>query len=112
MNKKFATILFLLFFSFSIQGQEVDSRKYINKVHKKYVSKLKLDSNQSKEFKTILKKYNPIIKDLIDKKSSKKKINSQIKLMDLAVYKLVNKEQFTEYKKIKLKLETFKNNKF
>lgn len=112
MTRKLATIIFLLFFSFSIQGQEVDSRKHINKVHKEYVSKLKLDSNQSKEFKSILKKYNPIIKDLIDKKSSKQEINNQIKLLDLAVYKLVNKEQFAEYKKIKLKLESFKKYQF
>lgn len=112
MMKRFLPFLLLLLFSFFAHSQEFDNKKHINKVHKEYVNKLKLDATQSKKFKTILKKYNPILKDLFDKKSSKNEVNSQIKLMDLEVYKLLSKEQFSKYKKVKLELESFKKYKF
>ena len=100
MIKKFFPFLLLLLFSLISHSQEFDSKKHINKVHKEYVEKLKLDATQSKKFKKILKKHNPILKDLFDNKSSKKEINNQIKLMDLEVYQLVSKEQFSNIKRL------------
>jgi len=112
IRKLLTPIAFLLLFSMSIQAQEIDSRKHINKAHKAYTEQLQLNQAQSKEFKTILKKFNPILKKLIDQKSDDSEFNKQVKLMDLEVYKILSQKQFSDYKKIKIELESFKKYRF
>jgi len=104
--------LVLFLFSLSAQSQEVDSRKYINKAHKAYQEQLQLDEDQSKSFKIVLQKFNPVLKKLTDQKSNNKEFNKQLKLMDLEVYKILNPKQFSEYKKVKRQLEPFKQYRF
>lgn len=112
MRKLLTPIAFLLLFSLGLHAQEIDSRKYINQIHKDYTEKLQLDASQSKKFKAVLKKHNPILKELLDKKSDKTQINKQIKLMDLEVFNILNKKQFADYKRIKPELESFKKYQF
>ena len=112
IRKLLTPIAFLLLFSMSIQAQEIDSRKHINKAHKAYTEQLQLSEAQSKEFKVVLNKFNPILKMLIHQKSDNKEFNKQLKLMDLEVYKILNQNQFSDYKRVKLELESFKKYRF
>lgn len=112
IRKLLTPVAFLLLFSLSSYAQEIDSRKYINKVHKNYIEKLELTESQSKKFKSILKKFNPILKELLEQKSNKVEINKQIKLMDLEVYGILNQKQFSDYKRVKLELESYKKYQF
>jgi len=101
-------LIILLFFSLNIQAQKFESKKYINKIHKKYETELKLDKKQSIAFKKVLKTYNPQIKKLISNKVSSRDFNKKIKLHDLEIYKILTANQFTIYKKIKIELEEYK----
>ncbi len=111
-NKLIPSIFIALFLSFNLYSQEMDSRKFINKVHKQYVEKLSLTKEQSIDFKKALKKYNPEIKKLVAKKSNTTEINKMIKLNDLAIYKILTQKQFAKYKELKSKLEPLKKYRF
>ena len=104
-QKIFPSVFFLLFFVVSIQAQKIGNKKYINEVHKVYSDKLQLNKIQHKKFKEVLKKFNPIIAELIDKKSSDGEINKLLKIIDLEIYKFLDPKQFKRYKKLKKKLE-------
>ncbi|MEQ6122608.1 hypothetical protein AAON49_00215 [Pseudotenacibaculum sp. MALMAid0570] len=106
------SLFFCLFVWTSIYAQEIDDKKYINKIHKEYVEKLGLNNNQTKGFKSILKKHNAILKTLLEQKKDTREINKQIKLLDLEVYKILTREQFSEYKRIKLQLEDYKKYRY
>jgi polyhydroxyalkanoate synthesis regulator phasin len=113
MNNKLKSLLFIaLFLSLNIYSQEIDSKKFINKIHKEYVEKLELNTKQSTDFKKVLKKYNSEIKKLIAKKSKTSEINKMIKLNDLAIYKILTRVQFAQYKTLKSKLEPLKKYRF
>lgn len=90
----------------------MNSRKHINKVHKEYVKKLKLDTKQSDDFKNILKIYNPKIQELINQKSSHHKINRMIKTSIMEIYKVLKPEQFPIFNKIRLQVEPLKKYRF
>tara|TARA_R110000787_G_scaffold124838_1_gene235882 strand:- start:1530 stop:1829 length:300 start_codon:yes stop_codon:yes gene_type:complete len=96
----------------NLYSQEIDSRKFINKIHKEYVEKLELNTKQNISLKKVLKKYNLEIKKLIDKGSENVEINKKIKLNDLAVYKILSQVQFAKYKELKSKLEPLKKYRF
>lgn len=83
--------------SLNAQSSKVDEEIYST-----YTSELNLSKEQSKLFFKILKKYQPLLnKKGIDNAT----FNKNNKLRDLAVYNLVDTEQFNLYKKVKLKLE-------
>ena len=100
----------MLFFFFTKDnyGQENNSKKHINKIHKVYKQKLILNKKQSKKIKEILWKYNSKIKDLIDSEATKIKINQLTKEETLEIYNILSREQFTEYKKLKKDIEEYK----
>lgn len=109
MLKKNIIIFIFIFFSiYKNYAQKIDSKKHINKIHKLYENELNLNTIQSKKFKNILLKYNPIIKKLIDIKSNDIEINKQTKLESLEIYDIINREQFSKYKKIKQSIEEYK----
>ena len=109
MYKKFSLLIFLLFFfTKNNYGQEIDSKKHINQIHKTYKKELSLNKEQSKKIKQILLQYNPEIKKLIDTKATRVEINKLVKLESLEIFKTLSREQFTEYKKLKKVLETNK----
>ena len=112
IRKLLTPIALVLLFTLSIHAQEIDSKKHINKVLKTYTEKLQLTQEQAKTFKEILKKHNPILKDLIDQKSEDTAINKQLKLMDIEVYKVLTKEQLKDYPKVRLELESFKRYRY
>ncbi len=112
IRKLLTSTIVLLLLSLSVQSQEVDSRKHINKSLKAYTEQLQLNDAQKKSFKIVLQKFNPILKKLIDQKSDNKEFNKQVKLMDLEIHKILNSRQFSEYKKVKLQLESFKKYRF
>ena len=111
-NKLIFTLFIALFLSINLYSQEIDSEKFINKVHKEYVEKLELNTKQSIALKKILKKYNLEIKKLIDQNSKNIEINKKIKLNDLAIYKILTSVQFAKYKELKSKLEPLKKYRF
>lgn len=100
----------ILFFSLlgSNYGQNINSEKKINTVLKKYQKELNLNKEQFKKFKIILLKYNPKITKLINSKASSFEINKLVKLESLEIFKILSREQFTGYKKLKKVLETNK----
>ena len=111
MYKKFSLLIFLLFFfTKNNYGQEIDSRKHINKIHKTYKKELSLNKEQSKKIKQILLQYNPEIKKLINTKATRVKINKLIKLEVLEIFNILTREQFSRYKTLKKVLE--ENKKF
>jgi hypothetical protein len=62
MYKNFSLLIFLLFFfTKNNYGQEIDSKKHINQIHKTYKKELSLNKEQSKKIKQILLQYNPEI---------------------------------------------------
>ncbi len=111
-RKHLFTLFIALFLSINLYSQEIDSKKFINKVHKEYVEKLELNTKQSIALKKILKKYNLEIKKLIDQNSKNIEINKKIKLNDLAIYKILTSVQFAKYKELKSKLEPLKKYRF
>ena len=100
----------ILFFSLlgSNYGQNINSEKKINTVLKKYQKELNLSKEQSKKIKTILLTYNPEITKLINSKASSFEINKLVKLESLEIFKILSREQYTNYKKLKKVLETNK----
>ncbi|MBL4605593.1 MAG: hypothetical protein JKY02_08035 [Flavobacteriaceae bacterium] len=110
-NRFIASLIFLLFFSLTLQAQKFDTKKYINSIHKKYEVALQLDKKQSKAFKRVLKTYNPEIKKLLSEKVTSREFNKKVKLHDLEVYRILTAEQFAIYKKIKIVLEEYKKYK-
>lgn len=110
-NRLLVTLVTLLFFSIGLHAQKFDSKKFINSIHKKYETELKLNKKQSIAFKKVLKAYNPEIKKLISKKVTSREFNKKIKLHDLEIYKILTSEQFANYKKIKIDLEEYKKYK-
>ena len=111
-NKLYSTLLILLFISLNVYSQKMDSKRFINKIHKEYVEKLELNDKQSTAFKNILKKYNPEIKKLIDKKSKNTEINRMIKLSNSEIHQILTPIQLTKYNELKLKLEPLKKYRF
>lgn len=96
---KYIFIVVLLLTSLILSAQEPKTDK---EIYKTYTSELNLDTNQSKQFIKILKKYkNKLRKNNIDNNT----FNKQNKLRDLEVYEMLDHEQFEMYKKMKLKLE-------
>lgn len=113
MIRNLSTIICLVSLAIStVSAQEMDTKKFINKVHKQYVQKLELTPKQSVDFKKILNKYNPEIKKLIDEKVKNSEINKRLKLNDLAIYKILTSVQFAKYKELKSKLEPLKKYHF
>ena len=111
MYKKNLLLIFLLFFfTKNNYGQEIDSRKHINHIHKTYEKELSLNKEQSKKIKQILLQYNPEIKKLINTKATRVKINKLIKLEVLEIFNILTREQFSMYKTLKKVLE--ENKKF
>ncbi|MFT5215435.1 MAG: hypothetical protein ACI83H_000544 [Glaciecola sp.] len=91
--------LFIIFCSFSLNAQDEVS---IKELLKNYEVKLELSKVQTSEFTLVLEKYINILNDkVIDNKS----FNKNNKLRDLEFYKLLSKEQFNVYKKVKLEIE-------
>ena len=86
-------------------GQNINPEKKINTLLKKYQKELNLNKKQSKKLKIILLKYNPKITKLTNSKASSFEINKLVKLESLEIYKILSREQFTEYKKLKKVLE-------
>ena len=103
--------LFFVFF-LCLQGsnyaQSTYHKKKITTVLKKYQKELNLSKEQSKKIKTILLTYNPKITKLINSKASSFEINKLVKLESLEIFKILSREQFTGYKKLKKVLETNK----
>lgn len=67
-----------------------------------YITGLKLNDIQAKEFTVIYNKY----KESISKEESDDSaFNKIIKLRDLEIYKMLTKEQFSVYKKLKKEIE-------
>jgi predicted XRE-type DNA-binding protein len=103
--------LFFVFF-LCLQGsnyaQSTYPKKNITTVLKKYQKELNLSKEQSKKIKTILLTYNPEITKLINSKASSFEINKLVKLESLEIFKILSREQYTNYKKLKKVLETNK----
>ena len=113
MSKKLLFLISFIFFTYTCAvAQEMNSKKYLKRVYNEYVEKLQLNKEQSKKMKSILKENNAILEKLIKEKKSKQEINKQLKLNDLAVYKILSKVQFVEYKKLKEKVEPKKKYRF
>ena len=56
MHKNFLLLIFLFFFfTKNSYGQEIDSKKHINKIHETYEKELGLSKEQSKKIKQIEK---------------------------------------------------------
>ena len=111
MHKFFLLLIFLLFFFIkNSYGQEIDSKKHINKIHETYEKELGLSKEQSKKIKQILLQYNPEIKKLINTKATRIEINKLIKLEVLEIFNILTREQFSMYKDFKKVLE--ENKKF
>tara|TARA_B100000780_G_C20653942_1_gene260469 strand:+ start:132 stop:470 length:339 start_codon:yes stop_codon:yes gene_type:complete len=108
MLKKILITASLIFIGVNITAQEIDSKKNINKVHKQYKKELKLTKIQSKNFKLILSQQNPKLNKLIDNKAPKIKINKQIKIESLEIFKILTRKQFSKYKELKKVLEEYK----
>ena len=108
-KKIFIIFIFIFFISNRNYAQRIDSKKHINKIHKLYKNELNLNTIQSEKFKNILLKYNPIIKKLIDTKSTNIEINKQAKLESLEIYDIINREQYAKYKNLKQVIEDYKS---
>jgi hypothetical protein len=92
------TIIAFLAISLNVFAQ--DKAIDLKTVTKLYVTELKLDKNQSKQFKSILSNY----KDVLYKKNIETKtFNAKLKLQTLEIYKILSKEQFETYLKLRSK---------
>ena len=109
MSKKIG-LFFILFLCFqgSNYAQNIHPKKKIITLLKEYQKELNLSKEQSKKIKTILLTYNPEITKLINSKASSFEINKLVKLESLEIFKILSREQFTKYKKLKKVLETNK----
>jgi len=112
IQKFFITTIALLFISLGISAQKIDSKKYINRVHKEYVEKLQLNQDQNKKLKDILKEYNPKIQQLIKKKRSNTEINRMIKLSIGEIYGILKPEQVKKFNQIRKDVEPLKKYRF
>ncbi|MFK5879146.1 MAG: hypothetical protein QM478_06570 [Flavobacteriaceae bacterium] len=109
MKKTPIFIVFLLLISNIIYSQDYSDKKHINQINKEYTETLQLTADKSKEFKQILLKYNHQLKDA---EQDKKLFNKILKEQTIAVFNLVSAEQYTQYKKLVLELESYKKFKF
>lgn len=112
--KKTTTLLLLIFFlgSFGLSAQSLGSKSYLNKTFATYNTELQLTPEKAKQFKDILKRFNKKIEKLVRKGVSKNEHNKLIKLHDLAIYELLNREQFAKYKALKKELEPLKKYRY
>lgn len=107
------TLLLLFMKSFNVFSQKIDSEKYLHTTFYAYKKELKLSPYKEKSFKNILKKYNTILENLADQEKNKNQIfNKTVKLQDLEVYKLLSRDQFEIYKRIKPIIEPNKKYKW
>lgn len=90
---------FLIFCSIYLNAQDVLS---VKELMKQYETKLELTENQKTKFNLILGKY---LTELNKKGIDNKSFNKTNKLRDLEFYELLSKEQFNNYKKVKLEIE-------
>ncbi|PTM08803.1 MAG: hypothetical protein DA407_07175 [Bacteroidetes bacterium] len=91
--------LFIILCSFSLNAQDISS---IKELLKSYEVKLELNEVQTSKFVLVLEKY---INKLYDEDIDNTSFNKNNKLRDLEFYKLLSKEQFDVYKKVKLEIE-------
>lgn len=108
--KKTTTLLLLIFFlgSFGLSAQTLSSKSYLKKTFTTYSKELQLTPEKAKQFKDILKRYNKKIEKIIKKGVSKTEHNKLMKSHDLAIYNILNREQFAKYNALKKELEPLK----
>jgi len=95
--KKITIIAFLVVsLSAFAQNKTTDLKKTIQL----YTTELKLDNTQSKKLKSIFSKYQ---KELFNKNIKASDFNAKLKLQTLDIYKVLSKEQFETYLKLRSK---------
>ena len=97
--RKIAFVI-LIFCPFFLNAQEDISSI---KIADKYASLIEFYDKQKYDFQLIIEKY---YSELYNKNIDKQDFNKINKLRDLEVFKLLNKEQFAQYKKAKTKIES------
>lgn len=112
--KKTTTLLLLIFFlgSFSLSAQSLGSKSYLNTTFVSYNKELQLSPEKAKQFKDILKQYNKKFAKLIKQRASKNEYNNLIKLHDLAIFKIFDRDQFAKYKVLRKELEPLKKYRY
>ena len=92
-------LFFTLLTSINLYSQEEDFKELIID---KYISELKLDNTNQIKITSIFLKYKPLFEN---KSLSNKEYNTLLKREALEVYEILNRSQFSDYKKIKKVIE-------
>lgn len=101
MKIKYVFVLFL--FSFlGLYTSYSQEEKFKELIIDKYVSELKLDDKAQKEFTLVLVKYKPLFEKIY---SNEGDYNALLKNEALEIYKILDRSQFSEYKKIRKIIE-------
>ena len=101
------TIIAFLAISLNVFAQnKANDLKTITKL---YATELELDKTQSKQFKSILSKYN---EELHNKNIDTRTFNAKLKLQSLEIYNILSKEQFKTYKELRSKYQPELSYKF
>ena len=101
MKIKYVFILFL--FSFlGLYNSYSQEEKFKELIIDKYISELKLDDKAQQEFILVLEKYKPLFEKTY---SNVGDYNALLKREVLEIYEILDRNQFTLYKKIKKIIE-------
>lgn len=101
MKIKYVFILFL--FSFiGLYTSYSQEEKFKEIIIDKYVNELKLDDKAQLEFSKVLLKYKPLFEK---QQSDNREYNALLKREVLEIYEILNRDQFSEYKKIRKIIE-------
>jgi len=103
---KFKSVFYLILFSLlGVYTSYSQQEKFKELIIDKYVSELKLDDKAQEEFTLVLFKYKPLFEK---KYSSVREYNSLLKREVLEIYEILNRNQFSEYKKLRKIIEPSK----
>lgn len=93
-------ITIIAFLVVSLNAFAQDKTTDLKKITKLYTTELKLDNGQSKKIKSIFSKYQ---KELFNKNIKASDFNTKLKLQTLDIHKVLSKEQFEAYLKLRSK---------